>query len=72
MYWLGDVISNAYNSRSFIDITSGFLWKGAMKVKAYTDLTLSGNRHVRISGQALDLVAILLFLETLLLTGGES
>jgi len=53
--YFGDSTSNAYNSRSFIDTQADFYGK-ELWVKAYTDLTLSGNRHVRISGQALDLV----------------
>jgi hypothetical protein len=52
--YFGDSTSNAYDSRSFIDTQEDFYGK-ELWVKAYTDLTLSGNRHVNISGQALSL-----------------
>lgn len=53
-FYFGDVDAIAYNARSVI--TSGPNTDGQeLKVQAYTDLTLSGNRHVNISGQALSL-----------------
>ena len=53
-FYFGDVDEIAYDARSVI--TSGPNTDGQeLKVQAYTDLTLSGNRHVSISGQALSL-----------------
>ena len=53
-FYFGDVEATAYNARSYIS-SKPYTDGQELEVKAYTDLTLSGNDYVRISGQALSL-----------------
>jgi len=53
-FYFGSSDDIDFDARSFVTSDAD---GEAFQVKAYTDLTLSGNRHVSISGQALDLAS---------------